>query len=360
MTAAAGRRDPRRRCSTYRPVQPRRAARPAPRSGASRINDYIGRLNQPRRPARERARSSACTRHLQATDPDRFVVATRPDADTPAGERIVAFASAVVRERLWFLSMCFVLPELQGSGVGRACSTGSARRTATHRPRHRHGQRPADRNALYASLGIVPRVPLLNLIGLPSRPDAFGRLPSGIRPVPFERDRGPPGGHGTAASSRRSTQLDRATLGVAHPDRPSLPARGGPARLALSRARTGAPLGYGYATRPAGSGPVAVRDRDARGPDPRPPDSSGRRRAARSRCGCRARPTGRSWRRSGPASGSTSSRSCCAGTARSPTWRATCRSRPDCSRPTATVRTGPSSGWPVARSVPFARSGARW
>ena len=35
-------------------------------------------------------------------------------------ERLVAFASAVVRERFWYLSMLFVLPEFQGAGLGRA------------------------------------------------------------------------------------------------------------------------------------------------------------------------------------------------------------------------------------------------
>ena len=74
------------------------------------------------------------------------------------------------------------------SGVGRALldrirptdGTTSVRATATD------SAQPIA-TALYASLGIVPRVPLLNLIGLPSRPDAFGALPSGVRPIPFER-----------------------------------------------------------------------------------------------------------------------------------------------------------------------------
>ena len=60
--------------------------------------------------------------HTRSTDPDRFVVAAvrgEDDGNQAAGERIVAFGSAVVRDGLWFLSMLFVLPEFQGAGVGR-------------------------------------------------------------------------------------------------------------------------------------------------------------------------------------------------------------------------------------------------
>ena len=43
--------------------------------------------------------------------------------------------------------------------------------------------------------GIVPRMPLLNLSGLPVRPEAFGPLPSGVVPVAFDTiAAGPPGG----------------------------------------------------------------------------------------------------------------------------------------------------------------------
>jgi GNAT superfamily N-acetyltransferase len=196
--------------------------------------------------------------HLRSTDPHRFVAAIRPDADAPRGERIVGFASAVVRERLWFLSMCFVLPELQGSGVGRALldrirpmdGTTSVRATATD------SAQPIA-NALYASLGIVPRVPLLNLIGLPSRPEAFGALPAGVRPVPFERI-------ATDDHERLADvvdELDLATLGVRHPvDHRFLRAEG--RRGWLYEGPDGAPLAYGYAAEAGRVGPVAARDPD--------------------------------------------------------------------------------------------------
>ena len=100
--------------------------------------------------------------HLQATDPERFVVATVPEKhrreDDPAtGEHIVAFGSAIVRERLWYLSMLFVLPEFQGAGWGGtsslACSPpttrwpGRPRPTASSRSRTRCTRRSASSRA---------------------------------------------------------------------------------------------------------------------------------------------------------------------------------------------------------------------
>ena len=223
------------------------------------INDYIAPASTSRTSPTRSPRSCGCTRHLQATDPERFIAAT---ADRrPAGR---ASPRRVVRERLWFLSMCFVLPEVQGAGVGRALLD----RVLPDRPR-RDGRATATdsaqpiSNALYASFGIVPRVPLLNLIGLPGRPEAFGVLPSG-------HPAGPVRGRRRSAAGRRpgideprptpSTTLDRELLGVAHPDRPSVPAPGGPARLAVSRARTAPRWATATRARPVGSGPVAVRD----------------------------------------------------------------------------------------------------
>ena len=56
--------------------------------------------------------------HLQATDPETFVIA---ETTSSGGEAAIdAFAAVVVRERLRFLSMLFVLPRAQGRGLGRA------------------------------------------------------------------------------------------------------------------------------------------------------------------------------------------------------------------------------------------------
>lgn len=219
------------------------------------INDYIGRLNQPLI-ERENAPVVRLYGHLRSSDPERFVVASRRDPDAPGGERIVAFASAVVRERLWFLSMCFVLPELQGSGVGRELLARIAPpdRPDTVRATATDSAQPIA-NALYASLGLVPRVPLLNLIGLPERPEAFGALPSGVRPIPFER---------LATEGHESLvavvdALDRETLGITHPiDHRYLRTEG--RQGFLYQGPDGSPLGYGYAAEAGRVGPVSARD----------------------------------------------------------------------------------------------------
>jgi GNAT superfamily N-acetyltransferase len=227
------------------------------------INDYTRRLNQPDVPP-ETASLLRLYAHLQSTDPDRFIVATVPadptEGETGAGERIVAFATALMRERLWFLSMLFVRPEFQGAGLGRALlarvapgdGEASFRSTATD------SAQPIS-NALYAAEGIVPRVPLLNLIGLPQQPDAFGTLPAGIVPVPFSDIAGKPGSDGHRRLADAVDALDRELLGVAHP---------ADHRFLRQESRTGwlyhgpdgAVIAYGYATEAGRIGPVAVRD----------------------------------------------------------------------------------------------------
>lgn len=242
---------------TYRPVRPDELATCADIWRVS-INDYMGRLNQAD-VAVDTAPLVRLYQHLHATDPERFVVACRPTRDGPADERVVGFAAAVVRERLWYLSMCFILPEEQGRGVGRAlvdrvgpapAHDVAARATGTD------SAQPIS-NALYASLGMVPRVPLLDLVGTPDRPDAFGALPSGITVAPFER---------LAADDHRRLvdvvdALDRETLGIAHPaDHRFLRNEG--RRGWLFSGPDGAPLAYGYASEAGRVGPVASRDAD--------------------------------------------------------------------------------------------------
>ena len=223
------------------------------------INDYIGRLGQPEI-ASETGPLLRLYGHLSTTDPDRFVVATQTTQETGA-ERIVAFASAVVRERLWFLSMLFVSPDIQASGVGRALlaqvmvgpGSGMSMATATD------SAQPIS-NALYSSYGIVPRIPLLNLIGRPDQAGSFEPLPSGVTPIPFESiAEGPPGGAGHRELADAVDGLDREVLGVAHPvDHRYLRAES--RRGWLYRGPDGAALGYGYATEAGRVGPVAVRD----------------------------------------------------------------------------------------------------
>ena len=218
------------------------------------INDYIVRLGQGEIPPEMNPLIRLFT-HLQTTDPERFVVATEVD------DRVVAFASAISRERFWYLSMLFVLPEFQGAGVGRQLlarvlpdDPEIARATATD------SAQPIS-NALYASYGIAPRMPLLDLTGLPERPEAFGTLPSGVVPVAFDTvvadrpgDRRPsaPGRRpSTPWTARSSGQRIRSTTGSCGPKS---------RRGWLYHGPDGAPLGYGYAGEAGRLGPVAVRD----------------------------------------------------------------------------------------------------
>lgn len=252
----------------------------------SAINDYtrpLGQIDVPEDPGPV-VRLWA---HTRSTDPDRFVVATvsgegegdgerdgGPEAAVAAGERIVAFGSAVMRDGLWFLSMLFVLPEFQGAGVGRRILArilpGDG---ATFRATATDAAQPIS-NALYAMHDIVPRMPLLNLTGLPLRPEAFGELPSGVSAIPFDEIDGDPAGDpidGAESLSRRILAnelgaLDRDLLGVTHLPADHAWLRTEGRRGWLYRGPDGRAIGYGYAAEAGRVGPVAVRDPTLFGP----------------------------------------------------------------------------------------------
>ena len=216
------------------------------------INDYTHQLAQPPIPE-EHGPIRRLHRHLWSTDPARFVVALEPDGE----RRVVAFASALEREHVWFLSMLFVLPGWQGAGLGRrllervlpAPGTSTARGTATD------SAQPIS-NGLYATYGLVPRLPLLNVTGLPRAADAFELLPDGITAVPFDT---------IAAGGRHAAlvdivdRLDREIAGFAHAaDHRFL--RQEDRHGFLFAGPGGDWLGYGYAG-PAGRlGPIVMRD----------------------------------------------------------------------------------------------------
>jgi GNAT superfamily N-acetyltransferase len=218
------------------------------------INDYLARLNQPLI-ADGLAPIGRLHGHLHATDPDRFWVAARGDNAPPFG-----FAAATRRDDVWFLSMLFVRPGEQGSGIGRALldcvmpRDGAVRGTATD------SVQPIS-NALYASVGMVPRMPLLSLVGRPDpeRAGAFPALPSGVTAVPFERVIDAPGGAGHRELVDTVDALDREVAGFSHPqDHRFLRAEG--RHGFLYRGAAGEPLGYGYAGEVGRIGPVAVRE----------------------------------------------------------------------------------------------------
>jgi hypothetical protein len=213
------------------------------------INDYTRRLNQPDIPD-DLAAILRLYGHLHATDPDGFVVAERTtDGDPPA---VVAFASSVRREDLWFLSMLFVLPDVQAAGLGRGLlakvmpppgSAGLATCTDSVQPIS---------NALYASLGIAPRMPLVRLVGLAER-DGLPPLPAGIRAVPFHALDGAASAH----LDDEVTAIDRATAGFEHlADHALVRAEGRTGFLFVDGA--GQTVGYGYASEAGRVGPVAV------------------------------------------------------------------------------------------------------
>jgi len=204
--------------------------------------------------------------HLRATDPDRFLVAVREaSGDDPAGafgggERVVAFVSALRRAHVWFLAMLFVHPDEQARGLGRRLlravlpSSDEAAVLATCTD----AAQPVS-NALYARLGIVPRVPILEIVGRPD-PARLPTLPEGVRAVPFELLGG---GSADDPAPRHLADalaaLDRSALGYAHPEDHVFLAEGG--RLGyLYQAGDGAVVAYGYTSAAGRVGPVAVRD----------------------------------------------------------------------------------------------------
>jgi GNAT superfamily N-acetyltransferase len=231
------------------------------------INDYGGRLNLPEVPD-DLGPILRLYAHLRSTDPDGFVVAERPGG---GGEPTIdAFAIALVRDRLWFLSMLFVLPGAQGRGLGRALlgavlpgdGPGSSpdgwRATATD------SAQPIS-NGLYASLGMVPRIPLFRLVGLPDTPGAFRGLPEGVDAVGFGEIEAVDGtgfgsaGLGSAALAAEVAALDREIVGFERAaDHAFLVGEG--RHGFLYHDASGAAVGYGYTSESGRVGPIAVRD----------------------------------------------------------------------------------------------------
>ena len=212
------------------------------------LNGYMVPLNQPPLPA-EVGSVARLHEHLLATDPERFVVAC---LDRDASETIVGFAAAARRGSVWFLSMLFVRPEEQGRGVGRALlahvmpqdDAVVATATDTAQPIS---------NALYARLGIVPRLPIFSVVGRPQRADAFPALPDGFAVVDFEA-------LGDAERAAMIDELDLDALGFSHPQDHAFAVAEGRRGFAFRDEEDGDIAGYGYTSEVGRIGPVAVRD----------------------------------------------------------------------------------------------------
>jgi GNAT superfamily N-acetyltransferase len=211
------------------------------------INDYMARLGQPLIPD-ELSPVGRLHRHLHATDPDRFVVAVR---DGDSSDRPIAFGAAVRREDVWFLSMLYVRPGEQGRGIGRAILDRILPTDGATLAAGTDSAQPIS-NALYAGLGIVPRMPLLSLIGDLERASELGDLPAGVVAERFDA---------TADGEALATTidaLDREVLGFAHrQDHGYLGSEG--REGFLYRGPAGVAVAYGYASPVGRVGPVAVR-----------------------------------------------------------------------------------------------------
>lgn len=233
------------------------------------LNDYLLQLGQYEVPP-DNPSLRLLHAHTLATDPSRFWVATRPGGVAGEGgaggiegaprrgagraERVVGFGSAVVRGGVWFLSMLFVRPGQQTSGIGRELlrrilpADGGAAVLATVTD----AAQPIS-NGLYASMGIVPRMPMFNFVGRPTRPAALVPLPAGIEATPFDE------GHAGSALAAAIAALDLETAGFAHPEDHGFVRRQGRSGFAY-RTAGGELAGYGYTAEAGRIGPIAVRD----------------------------------------------------------------------------------------------------
>jgi GNAT superfamily N-acetyltransferase len=247
------------------------------------LNDYLGRLAQAEVPD-DLAPILRLYAHLHATDPATFLVAEAPasgSAARPLGRppgaaepAIDAFVVVVRRDGLWFLSMLFVRPAAQARGLGRALlgvvapaapepgrgdsPTVGSRATATDTAQ------PIS-NGLYASLGMVPRIPLLRLVGLPSRDGAFDPLPAGVEAIAFAEVDDAGDGLGRSALAAELDALDRDAAGFSHQVDHGFHLTEGRIGF-LFRDRDGRAIGYGYSSEAGRVGPIAVRDATLLGP----------------------------------------------------------------------------------------------
>ena len=249
---------------TYRPPRPSELGDCA-LVWYSAVDGYMARLNRPL-PSPYLDPLVTLLAHLLATDPERFLVAVRPPPSGGGRGPIIGFGIAAQREHVWFLSQLYVLPHEQGHGTGRSLltqilpsvpsdgpfpsvgnPTGGATRVPGILAMCTDSAQPVS-NGLYARYGIVPRVPVFNLVGTPS-PSALARLPAGVEAIPF----------GKSDPTAAVASIDRAVLGYAHEaDHAYLRATGRTGFV--YRSDDGEPVGYGYSSEVGRFGPVALLD----------------------------------------------------------------------------------------------------
>jgi GNAT superfamily N-acetyltransferase len=234
------------------------------------IEEYQARLNQPGLPD-DLGPLRRLLAHLLETDPDRYWVALDP------GDVVVGFASASVRDGLWFLAMLFVHPRHQAGGIGAALmdraqagrdvDPGGPAVPGPDAPFntgiHTWGMctdaaQPIS-NGLYAKRGMVPRVPIWRLFGEVRRWSAIPLLPPALESVPFET------AAGTEPDGERRLQetldeLDRVVIGSTHaPDHRFLRRDGRAGFLVRDRGSRTA-VGYVYGSGAGRLGPLLALD----------------------------------------------------------------------------------------------------
>jgi GNAT superfamily N-acetyltransferase len=219
------------------------------------INEYLPGVGQPPMPE-DLSGIRRLHAHLLSTDPNLFWVAERDG-------RIVGFTAATARSDVWFLSMLFVMPDEQRTGVGSALlartmpPSGDGRAIAV-------GSDSAypHSNGLYARLGMPARMPVWLATGRPRpgwRPPA---LPAGITAAPIAGDAE---GRVEAALQAELDALDRVTLGLVRPQDHQFLRRGGSRGWAY-RDGDGGLAGYAYVAASGRIAPAAVREAALLGP----------------------------------------------------------------------------------------------
>ena len=117
-------------------------------------------------------------------------------------------------------------------------------------------------NGMYAALGMVPRMPLFNLIGRPRDGWEPMPLPPGVTAARME-----PAANGLldAAQQAELDAFDRSILGLAHPEDHAYDLRERPWLFAY-RDGSGGLVGYGYTGEVGRIGPISVADAALQGP----------------------------------------------------------------------------------------------
>lgn len=219
-------------------------------------DDLYDARNLARLPRNDR-RMSEFFGHLLATDPERCWLAESEDAE--GGRTVVAFGMAVRRGRVSFLSFLFVAPGTQARGVGRALLLRCLLLDVPRAPDEAIATcvdsiQPIS-TGLYASYGIVPRLPILSLAGSLG-PTDLPPLPGGITGTPFAQLAD--GSHGDAWLVERLEELDLEALGYGRPMEHRA-WRIGERQGVLFRSGDDV-VGYGYAHASGRLGPLYVRD----------------------------------------------------------------------------------------------------